>query len=221
MEAALVEKSNTIMELTNENNDLKSIIKQLEVELEKERLKNNSMRKYESKHRSFDNELDRLERLNKNLEDENNELKTRFQKQADEIGRVEFLNRSMEEQVDGVKELNKILCTLMDESKSRAKQMENKFIAVQSENDNLVIKEQKLSILAKDARDRLFMLSDEIKSFTRPHFKLFRRSARDENDRNNILKSMNELAKVFWNLRTQSMPRTDGICKYNLSTKIT
>ena len=128
----------------------------------------------------------------------------------------------MELQIESVKELNEILCTLMEESKLHAaNQMEKKLVAVQSENNNRIIKEQKLSILAKDARDQLFMLSDEIKSFTRPHFKLFRRSARDENDRNNILKSMNELAKVFWNLRTQSMPRTDGICKYNLSTKIT
>ena len=106
MEAALVENSNVIMQLTNENNELKHHIK----------------------------------RLNMNLDAENYELKTRVQEQGEEIGRVEFMICSMEEQVDGVKELNKILCTLMDESKSHAKQMEKKLVAVQSENNNLIIK---------------------------------------------------------------------------------
>ena len=75
MEAALIEKSTVIMELTNENNELKSKIKTLEAALELERSKANKMWNYESKCRSFDAELERLERENKSLEEEKNQRK--------------------------------------------------------------------------------------------------------------------------------------------------
>ena len=65
----------------------------------------------------------------------------------------------------------------MKKGKLHAEQMEKKLIAVQSENDNLIIKKQKLSILTKDVCDQLFMLSDEIETFHRLQFKTLRKRA--------------------------------------------